>query len=115
MKQKYSLGEAEVNLARSYTASANAGRRRLLELIEFTVDVCGGIYVEILQQSLSDLHPAGELAEGVDYFAGGVGAGGAGQPVAGVGAGATEEEIADGSSVARPVKDRAHGKELVEG
>src|SRR5713101_3332970 len=56
-----------------------------------------------------------KLAEGVDYFAGGVVAGGAGEAVAGMGGGAAEEEVADGRFVAGPIEDGAHGEELVEG
>src|SRR5713101_2218063 len=56
-----------------------------------------------------------KLAEGVDYFAGGVGAGGAGEAVAGMSRGAAEEEVADRRFVAGPVEDGAHGEELVEG
>src|SRR5713226_10368996 len=55
------------------------------------------------------------LAEVVDDFAGGVGAGSAGEAVAGMRAGAAEIEAADGSAVARPVEQRAEGEELVEG
>jgi len=50
----------------------------------------------------------------VDDFAGGVGTGGAGEAVAGMGARAAEEKAADGRFVARPIKNRAHGEELIE-
>ena len=50
----------------------------------------------------------------VDDFARGVGAGCAGQAIAGMRAGAAEEEAADRSLVARPVEHGAHGEELVE-
>ena len=62
-----------------------------------------------------DMRSPFESAEGVDDFAGGVGAGGAGQAVAWMRGGAAEEEVADGSFVAGPVEDGAHGEELVEG
>src|SRR5580700_4802657 len=54
-------------------------------------------------------------AEGVDDFAGGVGAGCAREAVAGMRAGATEEEAADRRFVAGPIQDGAHGEELIEG
>ena len=56
-----------------------------------------------------------ESSEGVDYFVGGVGSGGTGQAIAWVSAGAAEEEVADGSLVAGPIEDGAHGEELIEG
>ena len=75
-------------------------------------DIVLVIYVEVLRASSSDALRMTraltcvrnmESSEGVDYFAGGVGARGAGQAVAGVGGGAAEEEVADGSSVASPI------------
>src|SRR6266436_818062 len=53
-------------------------------------------------------------SEGVDDFAGGVGAGGAGEAVSRMGAGAAKEEASDGSFVARPIENGAHGEELIE-
>src|SRR5882762_511999 len=53
-------------------------------------------------------------SEVADDFAGSVGAGGAGEAVAGMRAGAAEEKAADGRFVARPIKNRAHGEELIE-
>src|SRR6266404_7970686 len=55
-----------------------------------------------------------ESSEGVDDFAGGVGAGRAGEAVAGMRAGAAEKEAADGRFVARPIENGAHGEELIE-
>src|SRR5207244_12871427 len=49
-----------------------------------------------------------------DNFAGGVGAGGAGEAVAGMGAGTAEKKATDGCLVARPIENRAHGEKLIE-
>src|SRR5580704_11548101 len=54
-------------------------------------------------------------SEVADDFAGGVGAAGTGEAVAGVRAGTAEEEATDGGFVARPIEDGAHGEELIEG
>ncbi len=51
----------------------------------------------------------------MDDFAGGVGAGCAGEAVAGMRAGAAEEKAADGRFVASPIENGAHGEKLVEG
>ena len=48
-------------------------------------------------------------------FAGGVRAGLAGQAGAGMGAASAEKEAVDGRVVARPIEERTHGEELVEG
>src|SRR6266404_7339585 len=50
----------------------------------------------------------------MDDFAGSVGAGGAGEAVAGMGAGAAEEKATNRSFIARPIENRAHGEELIE-
>ncbi len=47
-------------------------------------------------------------------FAGGVVAAGAGETGAGVGAGTAEVEMANGSAVARPTEQGAHGEKLIE-
>ena len=49
-----------------------------------------------------------------DNFAGGVGAGGAGEAVAGMGAGTAEKKATDGCLVACPIENRAHGEKLIE-
>src|SRR2546430_10826247 len=49
-----------------------------------------------------------------DNFAGGVDAGGAGEAVAGMGAGTAEKKATDGCLVARPIENRAHGEKLIE-
>src|ERR1700756_5648894 len=54
------------------------------------------------------------LAEGVDDFAGGVGAARAGETVAWMRAGAAKKKAADRRFVARPVENRPHGEELVK-
>src|SRR5690348_1477886 len=59
--------------------------------------------------------PHSRLAEGVDDFAGGVGAGSAGEAVAGMRAGAAEKKATDGRFVAGPIEDRTHGEELIQG
>src|SRR5713101_8945030 len=53
-------------------------------------------------------------AKGVDDFAGGVSAAGTGEAVAGMRAGAAEKKAANGSLVARPIENGAHGEELIE-
>ena len=50
----------------------------------------------------------------MDDFFGGVGTARAGESVAGMRAGAAEEESANRSFVARPIEDGAHGEELIE-
>src|SRR6266446_5010299 len=53
-------------------------------------------------------------SEGVDDFAGSVGAGSACEAVAGMRAGAAEKKAADRSFVARPIENGTHGEELIE-
>src|SRR5437879_13103567 len=55
-----------------------------------------------------------ESSEGVDDFAGGVGAGSACEAVAGMRAGAAEKKAADRSFVARSIENGTHGEELIE-
>src|SRR5712692_8643132 len=53
-------------------------------------------------------------AEGVDDFAGGVGAAGAGKAVAGMGTGAAEKKATDGRFVSRPIENGTHREQLIE-
>src|SRR6266853_2570526 len=55
-----------------------------------------------------------ESSKFADDFASGVGAGNAGQAVAGMRAGAAKKKAADGRFVTRPIQNRAHGEELIE-
>ena len=54
------------------------------------------------------------LSKFADDFASGVGAGSAGQAVAGMRAGAAKKKAADGRFVTRPIQNGAHGEELIE-
>ena len=55
------------------------------------------------------------LLEVAEDFAGGVGAGGSCDAVAGGGAVAAEIEASYGGGVTRPAKNGAHGEDLIEG
>ena len=55
-----------------------------------------------------------ESTEGVDNFASGVSAAGAGKAVARMRAGTAKKKASNGRFVARPIENRAHGEKLIE-
>src|SRR5712664_1896178 len=92
-------------------------RRRTLQILNYNkphsattsrYSVAGAQHAAPLQRR------RGESSEVTDDFAGGVGAGGAGEAVAGMRAGAAEKKAADGRFVARPIENGAHGEKLIE-
>src|SRR5216684_706189 len=67
-----------------------------------------------LAEFAGDGNPEATSAEVAGDFTGGVGAGSAGETVAGVRAGTTQVEPANRRAVARPIEHRAHGEQLIE-
>src|SRR5258708_3086392 len=53
-------------------------------------------------------------SEVADDFAGGIGAAGAGQAVAGMRAGAAKKKTADGRFVTRPIENGTHSEKLID-